>query len=350
MERLVHTRTAGNLKLRQRLKQVESERAAEQLAPQSLHQSLSQTWQHPQAPRLAIAGVILTTVFFWAYWTTLESLVGAWNREPDYSHGFLVAPLAFFFLWTRRDRFPGITDRLAWPGLALIVLSVGMRVVASRYYLEAIDGWSIMVWAGGVAWLLGGWRVFRWSLPAVAFLWFMVPLPFRLERALSLPLQSVATKLSCWGLQILGQPAVAEGHTILLGDYPLEIERACSGLRIFVGIVALAFAYVVVVRRTWWEKAILLASVIPIALVANATRIVATGLFYQWVSADAAKSFTHDAAGWVMILFAAGLFALVLWYLSRLVREVEVLEVGTMLRRGRAEMQRPRESGNPRPE
>jgi hypothetical protein len=29
-------------------------------------------------------------------------------------------------------------------------------------------------------------------------------------------------------------------------------------------------------------------------------------------------------AGYVMILYAAGLFALVLWYLSKLTREVEV--------------------------
>lgn len=310
--------------------------------PEPVAQSLARILRQPQTRRLAVAGAVLGIVFLWAYWTTLATLVEAWNRQPDYSHGFLVAPLAAFFLWVRRDRFPGVAGHLAWPGLALILLSVGMRIFASRYYMEAIDGWSIMVWAGGVAWLLGGWRVFCWSLPAVAFLWFMVPLPFRFERALSLPLQSIATKLSCWGLQVLGQPAVAEGHTILLGDYPLEIEQACSGLRIFVGIVALAFAYAIVVRRSWWEKAILLASVIPIALVANATRIVATGLLYQWVSAEAAKKFTHDAAGWVMIVFAAGLFALVLWYMGRLVREVEVVEVGTVLRRERAEMEGPR--------
>ena len=135
----------------------------------------------------------------------------------------------------------------------------------------------------------------------------MVPLPFRVERWLSLPLQGVATNLSCWILQALGQPALAEGHVIVLGNYRLEVEQACSGLRIFVGILALAFAYVIVVRRAWWEKALLLASAIPIALLANAARIVVTGLLYQYVSGEAAKKFAHDAAGWVMILFAAGL-------------------------------------------
>ena len=287
-------------------------------------------------PRLAALGGLLAAVFAWAYWPTLGSLVGTWSREPDYSHGFLVAPLAVFFLWVRRDRFPGIKGRLAWLGLIPIGLSVGMRIFAARFYMDAIDGWSILLWIAGVVWLFGGWRVLWWSLPAVAFLWFMVPLPFRAERWLSVPLQGVNTKLSCWALQILGQPALAEGHRIWLGDYPLDIERACCGLRILVGTVALAFAYVIIVRPPWWEKGVLLAGVIPIALVANSTRIVATGLLYRYVSGEVAQAFAHDSAGWAMIVLAAGLFALVLWYLSKLVREVELVEVGAIVRRERS--------------
>jgi exosortase len=172
-------------------------------------------------------------------------------------------------------------------------------------------------------------------MPSVAFLWFMVPLPFSAERWLSLPLQRVATKLSCWALVSLGQPALAEGNTILIGDFRLEVEQACSGLRIFVGVVALAFAYLIIVRRAWWEKALLLVSVIPIALIANSTRIVITALLNQYVSGEAAQRFTHDVAGWVMILYAAGLFALVLWYLGKLVREVELVDVGEVVRRER---------------
>jgi exosortase len=163
----------------------------------------------------------------------------------------------------------------------------------------------------------------------------MVPLPFRVERGLSLPLQGVATKLSCWILQALGQPALAEAHVIVLGSSRLEVEQACSGLRIFVGIFALAFAYVIVVERSWWEKVLLLGSAVPIALLANAARIVATGLLQQYVSGEAAKQFSHDAAGWAMIVFAAGLFALVLWYLCHLVREVELVDVGAVMRRER---------------
>ena len=284
-----------------------------------------------------VGGAILAAALVWAYWPTLAGLVGAWNREPDYSHGFFVVPAAVWFLWARRDRFPGIGGGVLdiVLGLGLIAASVAARAVGAHFYLDAIDGWSILLWVGGVVLLLAGRKVFWWSLPSIAFLWFMVPLPFRVERWLSLPLQGAATKLSCWVLQGLGQPALAEGHTIFLGNNHLEVEQACSGLRIFVGIVALAFVYAILVRRSWWEKAILLLSALPIALIANSARIVATGLLYQWVSGEAARKFSHNAAGYVMPVFAAVLFGLVLWYLSRLFKETETVGVGDVIRRGR---------------
>ena len=159
----------------------------------------------------------------------------------------------------------------------------------------------------------------------------MIPLPYGMERWLSLPLQHIAAQISCWVLQFLGQPALAEGNTIWVNNINMEVEQACSGLRIFVGILALAYVYLVLVRRAWWERVILLLSVIPVALAANSARIVTTALLYQYVSSDAAKHFSHDFAGWLMIPLAAGLFALVLWYLSALFREEEELDMRTIV-------------------
>lgn len=284
------------------------------------------------ATRVWAPGCLLGAAFVWSYWPTLTSLFAAWCYVPDYSHGFLVPPLAAFILWIRRDRMPAPSARLAWPGLILLALSVAIRTAGAWYYLEPLEGWSIMPWVAGVVWLFFGRAVAVWTLPSVLFLFFMVPLPFRVERQLTQPLQTIATKLSCWTLQILGQPALSEGHVIYLDGHPLRIEEACSGLRIFVGIAALAFAYVAVVRRTWWEKAILLASFVPIALIANAARIVATGLLLRYISGDAAHKFSHDMAGLAMIVFAALLFALVLWYLGKLVGEVETLDMNAVVR------------------
>ena len=170
------------------------------------------------------------------------------------------------------------------------------------------------------------------SLPSIGFLFFMIPIPYSAETALSHPLQRIATQLSCAALQVLGQPAFAEGNVILLGPHELEVAQACSGLRLFMSVVALAYCYVVLVRRSVWEKAFLVAMVAPIAIVSNSLRIVVTGLLYQYATSDVGKKFAHDFAGWAMIPVAACLFGVVLWYLSNALRDEEVLQVGELVR------------------
>ena len=104
----------------------------------------------------------------------------------------------------------------------------------------------------------------------------------------------------------------------------------------FVGTLALAFAYLIATRRELWEQALLLCSVIPIALLANALRIVVTGLLYQVLDDEqVVQKFSHDLAGLFMIPLAAAMFAGVLWYLSRLVRPVEVVGMEELVGRER---------------
>ncbi len=187
-----------------------------------------------------------------------------------------------------------------------MLLSIALRYAGAQFFLGGIDGWSILLWCAGAVWFLGGAAVLRWSLPSIVFLFFMIPWPYGVERWFSLPLQRIAARLSCWVLQFCGQPALAEGNTIWLNGINLEVEQACSGLRIFVGILALAYVYLILVKRSWWERILLVASVVPVALAANCARIVVTALLYEYASGEAAKRFSHDFAGWVMIPFAAG--------------------------------------------
>ncbi len=252
-------------------------------------------------------------------------MVRQWIRQPDYSHGFLVLPIALFFLWAKRSQVSADQVAPSMYGLVLLLFCALLRIAAGAFYLAPLDGWTMPLWIAGSVWLLFGWRILCWCLPSIAFLWFMIPIPFSAETMLSVPLQSVATKLSSASLLMLGQPALAEGNTIWIGDHQLFIEEACSGLRIFVGIFALAFAFILFSRWSWWQKGLALAAVLPIAIVANVTRIVATGLLFQMVSSDAAKHFSHDLSGLVVIPLAAAMFWLFLIYLDHLFLQVESL-------------------------
>ena len=243
---------------------------------------------------LAMPLAAWVAMFAWAYWPTWRQLVHAWSTQADYSHGFLVMPLALVFLYLRRDLRPAVMEPARVAGLALLALSVLVRFVGLRYSFDSLDGYSLVGWIAGAVLFVGGRAYLFWALPSLLFLTFMVPLPFQLERLLSVPLQRVATSLSCFLLQCLGQPAFAEGTTIMVGTHQLFVEQACSGLRMFVGAFALAFAFLIATRRELWEQTLLLASVVPISLLANAIRITATGLLYQHVADEATvHQWTH---------------------------------------------------------
>ncbi len=274
---------------------------------------------------------LVACLFLWSYWPTLVSLVQEWYRVPDYSHGFLVIPISIYFLWISRDHFIGSPKVISWAGVSLIVVAIAVRLVGSIYYLEALQGWSIPIWITGVIWMFFGWQAFLWSLPGVAFLVFMVPLPYSIENMLGVPLQNISTKISLFVLQCLGQPAIAEGTTISLGANTLEVARACSGLRIFFGITALAYAFILLFQRPIWTKLMLVLAILPITLVSNSMRIVSIGLFMQLGMDETARHLSHDLAGIVMIPLAAGLFALTLFYLDKLFPVVSSFDARTIL-------------------
>ena len=101
-------------------------------------------------------------------------------------------------------------------------------------------------------------------------------------------------------------------------------------------IAALAFVYVVLARRSWWIKSLVLLAVLPVTLIANSTRIVVTCLLQIYVSGEAAHKFSHDVAGYVMIPFAAVLLGVALWYAGKVLQEEKVGDLRPVARRADA--------------
>lgn len=276
-------------------------------------------------PSLLALGGLAAAALLYAYWPTWVWIEQAWRNEPDYSHGYLVPPLALFLCWSRTDIFPGIRSRLSWGGLSLIGVGIVMRIASRFVYADFLDAWSMLPMIAGAVWLLVGSAAMRWALPAIAFLFLMFPLPFQAESMLSWKLQGVATELSTIFLRVLGQPAVSEAHVIWIGEEQLFVEEACSGLRIFVGVAALAFFWAAITRRAWIDRVVLLAATLPLAIVVNAVRITTVGLIYRWTDAAGSRQVVHDVSGYLMIPIAFGLLYLVKLYWQQLYRPLEQL-------------------------
>lgn len=309
---------------RRRHKLADPLKQATAVTPQAKTQELAQL-DGAQWKGFLPAAILFGLVVLYAYWPTLVWIEDAWRNEPDYSHGYLVPLLAGLLCWHRKDLFPGVATKLSPNGLWLIGLAIVMRFVSRLVYADFLDAWSLLPLIAGAIWFLLGFAALRWCLPAVLFLFLMIPMPYQAESLLSWKLQGTATQLSTAMLRVLGQPAVSEGHVIWLGEEKLLVEQACSGMRIFIGVAALAFFWAAMVKRTWIDRLVILALVVPLAVFVNAVRITVVGLLYKVFSDEISQSRIHDISGYLMIPFAFGLLWLAKTYWEHLYRPLEQL-------------------------
>lgn len=266
--------------------------------------------------RAVVCLILLLGALGWVYASSLQELVGIWWRDPQYSHGFLVPVFSVVFLWLRRNKVDLGTVSSSWFGAVVLGFGLILWAAGSFLYVEWIEHASLLVALSGVALVAGGWKLLKWSWPAIAFLIFMIPFPYRVEIALSDPLQKLATQSSCYLLQTLGRIAVAEGNVILLENGTIEVVQACNGLRMSVSFLAISVATAMLIQRRTWERVLVVLSAIPIALICNVVRITVTGFLSGWFSPHAGQLFFHDIAGWLMMPMALGFLALELWLID----------------------------------
>lgn len=271
-------------------------------------------------------------VLAWAYWPNLADMAHAWSHNAEYSHGYLVPVFAALLLWLRRGKLHAAPISPSWWGAMLLAIGVAVRLTGTHYHFEWLDAVSLLPTLAGVCLMIGGWTAWRWAWPAIIFLFFMIPLPFSVAKAMSMPLQNLATVCSTFLLQTLGMPAVAEGTIIRINDAQIGIVEACSGLRMLVVFFALSTGMVMVIKAPLPDKLVLVVSAVPIALASNILRITITGILHELVSGEAADVFFHDVAGWLMMPLALGMLWIELKVLSHLFVEVQRAQTRTPTR------------------
>src|SRR5262245_17863667 len=132
-------------------------------------------------------------VLAWAYWPALIDAADRWSNDPQYSHAFLVPLFSAYLLWRNRTALAAADGQPRWWGLGLLVAGFLIRFVGSAIYLSWLDLASLLVCLAGWAATAGGRPMLCAALPAILFLGFTLPLPYRIQMAMGGNLQRIAT-------------------------------------------------------------------------------------------------------------------------------------------------------------
>jgi exosortase len=263
-----------------------------------------------------LATAVLVLFLGLLYASILEHLALQWWKNPDYSHGFVVPVFSAFILWRQRHRWLEVELAPSNLGLPVMFFAVALLVAGTLGAELFISRISLLFLIAGMVLYLGGWKLIRAVAFPLGFLAFMVPLPGIIFYQITFPLQLLASRFAAFLLDLARVPVLREGNLLILPNYTMEVVEACSGIRSLVSLAALAVAFSYLMEGTWWRRILLLASVVPIAIVSNGLRVVATGALVYLVGPEVLEGVFHEVAGLLVFLTAVALMMAVHWFLG----------------------------------
>jgi exosortase len=260
-------------------------------------------------PRL-VAFVVCVGSFLVLYWPVLVRLWHDWATDDNYSHGFLIVPLAAFFAWERRNRVTALPPRPSYTGLlvlvgGLVILLTGL--LGAELFLTRVS--MVVVLAGAVLFLLG-WQALRALAFPLAFLLLMIPIPAIIFNQIAFPLQLLASQAGESTLTALSIPVLREGNVIILANTSLEVAEACSGIRSLISLLTLGIVYGYFTDPRGGVRTAIALATVPIAIVANGARVAGTGVAAHYYGSEAAQGFFHTFSGWLVFVVALALLFL----------------------------------------
>ena len=270
---------------------------------------------------LLLGGVILS------YWQpTIMKLGRIWMESDEYSSGLLVPFLAGYILWSRRSDFLNCSIRPAWAGLGVLLGAQAIRLFGLYFWFASAEQLALLFSIGAIVLLLFGWAFFRRFLTIFIFLFLMLPLPNRVEAMITLPLQQWATVSAVYSLETLGYSVIRQGNIIQIGETMVAVAEACNGLRMLTAFFVISGFVVLISTRKIGEKAIILISTIPIALICNTVRLTLTSIAFTMLHTESMEELFHDFGGLAMMPLAIGLIVLEMWLLKHLFYQPESIE------------------------
>jgi exosortase len=254
-----------------------------------------------------LAAGVVALGFVVLYWQVFSRLVFDWYHDDNYSHGFLIIPIAAYFAWERRERLKTAAVNSSVFGLVVVVGSIVMLlagILGSELFLTRV---SIVGALAGSVLFMFGWRHLRILAFPIAFLLLMIPIPAIIFNQIAFPLQLLASRFGEAAMGMADVPVLREGNVLILANTTLEVAEACSGIRSLVSLLTLAIVLGYFSDRRLWVRTAVALSSIPVAVITNGFRVAGTGIAAHRFGPAAAEGFFHEFSGWLVFVAAFAL-------------------------------------------
>jgi exosortase len=278
-----------------------------------------------------IRAAIVAAAFVGVYYSVLLDLQFRW-RSADWSHGWLIPFFSIYLVYRRWDRVKRAPVRYTWVGLLLMLAALGIYQYSLwGLIIGYLRPFSMLVCLLGVIIFLCGLPIVRHIWVPWLYLFFAVPIPKGYYFALTDPLRRMAATVATHVLNLFPNLEIERVgstiHYVYMGQSgTLGVADACSGMRSTMTLCALGVAVTFVSDRPWWQRLIMIASCIPIAVFSNFVRVTTTCVLHVFVDPKYAGGTYHTILGLGTLLLAFGVFAGLGWLLNNLFVEEPAAE------------------------
>ena len=251
-----------------------------------------------------------------SYAPVLWRLLRQWDADPDMGHGFFVPIVAGFILWQKRAELLALKPAPNWWGLAVVLyggVQLWIATLGAELFLART---AFVISIIGIVLLLGGTAWVRALAFPLFLLFFMIPIPTVVYNSITFPLQLLASRVAKQALDLMQIPVLRDGNVLELAEQKLSVVEACSGIRSLLSLTFLSLVYGYFFESKVWMRVLLFLSTIPIAIVANASRVTLTGVLTEY-KPELAEGFFHTASGWVIFMAALAIMVVLHQILNR---------------------------------
>lgn len=219
--------------------------------------------------------------------------------------------MAAFLAWGNRLEIRRALQGLEPPLLGAFVslaaaLLLVLTVIGDAGFLA---GLAIPLVLAATLYAIGGTPLLKPFLLPLAFVALMVPPPAFVQQIVLVQLKLFVTQVAVAVLHALGSTVLAEGNRILIPEGELFVADACSGLTSIVTMLPISCIVAWFLGRGVWRRALIVSSVVPLAIAANVARVTVTVLLASRFGLEAAQGALHESFG--LATYVIGTLALV---------------------------------------